>query len=124
MTLTNLSRVFLLFCCVALASCSTMPSDRTGPENAFSADAIWIDVRTVEEYSNDHIEGDLNAPIQSLDVATLASQLGLERDSEIRFYCASGGRAGRAQAMFEEAGFTNVSNAGGIEDAREQRQLK
>ena len=79
MTLTNLSRVFLLFCCVALASCSTMPSDRTGPENAFS---------------------------------------------EIRFYCASGGRAGRAQAMFEEAGFTNVSNAGGIEDAREQRQLK
>ena len=36
----------------------------------------------------------------------------------------SGGRAGRALIMLEEAGFTKAFNAGGISDAREQRKLR
>ena len=120
----HMIRFFMLIYCVVLASCSSMPSETSSAANGISADAVWIDVRTVEEYANDHIDGDMNVPIQTLDPATLAAQLGLQSDSEIVFYCASGGRAGRAKTMLEEAGFTNVINAGGIDDARELRRFK
>jgi phage shock protein E len=46
-----------------------------------------------------------------------------DKTTEIHLYCRSGGRAGRAMNALEDAGYTNVSNAGGIEDAREARAL-
>lgn len=85
------------------------------------ADEIWIDVRTVEEYAADHIEGDANIPLAQLDTTALATQYG--KDAEIVLYCRSGNRAGQAQALLEAAGFTNVSNAGGIGDVRTLRSI-
>jgi phage shock protein E len=85
------------------------------------ADPVWIDVRTVEEYSSDHIEGDTNIPLAELDAAKLATIY--DKDAEIMLYCRSGNRAGQARQILEAAGFTNVSNAGGIGDVRELREL-
>jgi len=85
------------------------------------AEQVCIDVRTVEEFSSDHIEGDANIPLASLDTAALASKYG--KDAELMLYCRSGNRAGQAKAQLEAAGFTNVTNAGGIGDVRELRKL-
>ena len=49
----NLSRVVMIFCCVVLAACSTMQPGSNAADLGYSEKAIWIDVRTVEEYSND-----------------------------------------------------------------------
>jgi phage shock protein E len=85
------------------------------------AEKIWIDVRSTEEYSQDHIEGDANIPLASLDAAALATKYG--KEAEIVLYCRSGNRAGQAKMQLEAAGFTHVSNAGSIGDVRKQREL-
>jgi len=85
------------------------------------ADPVWIDVRTVEEFSADHIEGDINMPLAELDVEKLAAQYG--KDAELMLYCRSGNRAGQALTTLEAAGFTKVHNAGGISDVRDLRAL-
>ena len=85
------------------------------------AEPVWIDVRTEGEYSQNHIDGDTNIPIATIDPLQLATQFG--KDAEINLYCQSGGRAGRAKEILEAAGFTNVSNVGGIDDVRELRDI-
>ena len=86
-----------------------------------TAEPIWIDVRTVSEYNQDHIDGDILIPHEQ--IVQKVSELLPDKTSEIHLYCRSGGRAGRALSALEEAGYTNDSNAGGIDDAREQRGL-
>jgi phage shock protein E len=120
MTLIKLP-VVLLF--LLLTACSSMGDMQSTAVDPMDADVVWIDVRTLEEYQNDHIDGDLNIPIQGFSAATVSEQLGLDKDAKIGLYCAGGGRAGRALIMLEEAGFTKAFNAGGISDAREQRGL-
>jgi phage shock protein E len=85
------------------------------------ADPVWIDVRTVEEYAADHIDGDANIPLAEIDVDALAATYG--KDAELMLYCRSGNRAGQAKTLLEAAGFSNVSNAGGIGDVRDLRDI-
>lgn len=85
------------------------------------AETIWIDVRSAEEYQASHIEGDLHIPYQGIVEGVAASRL--DKSDEIKLYCRSGGRAGKAKAALEAAGYTRVENAGGIEDVREERNL-
>lgn len=100
-----LTLVTVLFCCA----------------RAVLADPVWIDVRSVEEYSADHIDGDANIPLAALDAQALADKYG--KDAELMLYCRSGNRAGQAQEILKSAGFTNVTNAGGIADVRTLRGI-
>ena len=115
------TELFAVLSVLLMTSCSSMGGGQSDALNPMDTDVVWIDVRTLEEYQGDHIDGDLNMPIQAFSAAAVSSQLGLDKDAKIGLYCASGGRAGRALIMLEEAGFTNAFNAGGISDAREQR---
>ena len=90
-----------------LAACASTP------------EPVWIDVRTVEEYSADHIDGDANIPLATIDANQFAATYG--KDAEINLYCRSGNRAGQAKAILEAAGFTHVNNMGGIDDVRALR---
>lgn len=118
------SKLIVLLLTIFLSSCSSMNADQNTAASMVGSDIVWIDVRTIEEYQSDHIDGDRNIPIQTMNAATIVDQLGLNQDTRIGLYCASGGRAGRALIMLEEAGFTNAFNAGGISDARELRELR
>lgn len=82
---------------------------------------VWIDVRSVEEYGTNHIEGDANIPLATIDAEKLAAQYG--KDAEIMLYCRSGNRAGQAKELLEKAGFTHITNAGSIDDVRKLREL-
>ncbi|MGA0805055.1 MAG: rhodanese-like domain-containing protein [Pseudohongiellaceae bacterium] len=83
------------------------------------AEPVSIDVRTVEEYAADHIEGDLNLPLAELDTAAIAERFG--KDAELVLYCRTGNRSGQALEKLVAAGFPNVSNGGGIGDVRKLR---
>lgn len=85
------------------------------------AQQIWIDVRSDEEYHSEHIDGDTHIPLATLDAEALAARYG--KDAEIMLYCRSGNRAGQAKTLLENAGFTKVSNAGGIATVRELRNI-
>ena len=85
------------------------------------ADEVWIDVRTSMEHVVDNIEDDVRVPHD--DIVAGVSEHYPDKSSEIYLYCRSGGRAGQAADALHAAGYTNVTNAGGIDDARETRGL-
>lgn len=73
--------------------------------------AYVIDVRTKGEFSGAHYPGAVNIPVDTLDKHT--KKLGAP-DRPIVVYCASGARSSQAAALLRTAGFTNVTNAGGL----------
>lgn len=74
-----------------------------------------IDVRTPAEFAGGHLDGAVNIDIQSTD---FTSQIdGLDRNGSYVVYCRSGNRSGMAMAQMLDMGFTDVSNAGSVEEA-------
>jgi|MEHZ01.4.fsa_nt_MEHZ011248576.1_4 phage shock protein E len=88
--------------------CAANAQEVTGNE-------VWIDVRTPEEFQEQHVSEALN--IEFRDILAGITEAGIDKDAEILLYCGSGRRAGVAQGTLERAGFTNVTNVGGLEDA-------
>ncbi len=107
--MTNLIRKFAMLCFALAVSSSALAAQ------------VWIDVRTPEEFTADHIKGDTNIPLATIKPDELATKYG--KDAELMLYCRSGKRAGEAKALLDAAGFTKVSNAGGIVDVRKLRKL-
>ncbi len=76
---------------------------------------IYIDVRTPEEFASGHYPNAINHPVELIMQGILPE---LAKDTEINLYCRSGARAGIAQQMMQQAGFTNVTNKGGLSDLK------
>ncbi len=76
--------------------------------------AIWIDVRTAEEFAQGHIEGSINVPYELIgdEINAIARDV----DSDVRVYCRSGHRSGIAKNTLNGLGYANVINEGGFED--------
>lgn len=71
-----------------------------------------IDVRTKEEYDAGHIEGAILFDIQDMMQGVF---LDVDKNEAITLYCGSGNRAMMAKSLLERAGFTNVTNGGGMD---------
>lgn len=95
---------------------------RKPTESAAAVKSVWIDVRSASEHRADNIEGDPRISWDAITPEVL--QRYPDKSTEIHLYCAAGGRAGRAAESLRAAGYTNVSNAGGIDDARSARELE
>jgi thioredoxin len=77
-----------------------------------SADAGQIlDVRTIDEYNNGHIEGAILADISSNLFQEVASKL--DKDKPVFVYCLSGGRSSAAANQLKEMGFKSITNLSG-----------
>ena len=73
--------------------------------------AVLLDVRTPQEYSEGHIPGSKNVPLQTIDKVTSITE---NKDTALFVYCYSGARSRQATAMLQHMGYTNVQNIGGI----------
>ncbi len=72
-----------------------------------------IDVRTTAEFKDEAYPGAINIPLAILP----ARMHELEpRTTPIVLYCASGARSGQAMRFLKQNGFTDVVNAGGLDD--------
>ncbi|MEI6875925.1 MAG: rhodanese-like domain-containing protein [Spirochaetota bacterium] len=75
------------------------------------AGARIIDVRTASEFKGGAYPKAINMPLDGL-------QTKIDRlkplDQPIIVYCASGARSAQAAGMLKKAGFTDVSNGGGL----------
>jgi phage shock protein E len=78
--------------------------------------ATIIDVRTSDEYADGHYKGAVNIPVNALPGKL--DSLGA-KDKPIIVYCASGSRSAVAMTMLKARGFTDVTNAGGLDDMPE-----
>jgi len=84
-----------------------------------AAGAKVVDVRSPMEYQTSHWPGAINIPVG--DVAKRLAEFG-PTSQPIVVYCHSGNRSGRAQAILQKAGYTDVTNAGGLSDLRQAMQ--
>ena len=79
---------------------------------------LWIDVRSTSEHKQGHIAGHHHIPHRQL--ATQIAAVTTDLNASISLYCAAGVRAQAGKETLESIGYTNVTNVGGIEDARQQ----
>lgn len=81
--------------------------------------AIWIDVRTPEEFSTGHVTGAVNIPYEI--IGSEVSSITRDVDSDIRVYCRSGRRSGVAKDTLNGLGYANVINEGGFEELQQRK---
>ena len=92
--------------------------------------AVYVDVRTEQEFRNGHVPGARNIAVFIPDPATnrmapnpefLTTVEGaIAKDTKIIVGCQAGGRSQQAGMLLDQAGFTDVSNMqGGFGGARD-----
>ena len=79
----------------------------------FSHAFTVIDVRTMDEWNSGHLESAINIEWQNIT----SIQSNIPKNEEIYLYCRSGYRSGKATKILLDSGYTNVINAGSIEEA-------
>lgn len=86
-----------------------------------SSEAVYVDVRTEEEFAQGHPEGAINIPVMFLrpgqpqpnpDFLAVAEKV-LPKDKKLVVGCMAGGRSQRACEILEDAGFTDLTNVRG-----------
>ncbi|MBP7401112.1 MAG: rhodanese-like domain-containing protein [Clostridia bacterium] len=75
---------------------------------------LLVDVRTPEEFASSHIPGAENIEYTGI-VEALAAR-GVPKDQRIYLYCRSGNRSSIAAGTLAKAGYTAVTDFGGIID--------
>ncbi|WP_346670721.1 rhodanese-like domain-containing protein [Faecalicoccus acidiformans] len=73
--------------------------------------AVLIDVRTKEEYDQGHIPNSINLPLSELDQILKEVP---DKNTPLFVYCQSGSRSARAAKSMKKAGYSDVTNIGGI----------
>jgi phage shock protein E len=73
-------------------------------------DALFVDVRTPDEYAAGHVAGARLIPVDEFE-ARLA-ELAPYRDQRVVLYCRTGRRSGIALDILQRHGFTAAENAG------------
>jgi phage shock protein E len=76
---------------------------------------VHIDVRTQDEYLDDHNDHAINLPLHELtdysDIARTVLEK-IPKDTSIKVFCLSGGRSAVAKQVLESLGYTDVENMG------------
>ena len=75
--------------------------------------AAIIDVRTEEEFEEEHYPNAICIPVN--EIAQRAAEIG-PKDRPVVLYCASGARSAYAARILKSLGFSKVINAGGLYD--------
>ena len=87
-----------------------------------SNEIILIDVRSLEEVKTGIIQDAIHIEWTQIDEEI--NNIDLTKDQPIYLYCRSGNRSGKAAVTLEKIGFTNVINAGGIDEAAKKLEKK
>ena len=82
-------------------------------EDKIKAGAVVVDVRSVDEFEDEHFPKALNIPVGEL--ANRAAEIG-PKDKTVVLYCASGARSAMGAKILKSLGYQDVTNAGGIGD--------
>lgn len=78
-------------------------------------DSIIIDVRSIEEVKTGIIKDAIHIDWENILFGI--DNINIAKNQTIFLYCRSGNRSGKAKSILESAGYTNIINLGGINDA-------
>jgi len=77
-------------------------------EQYLAHNAIIVDVRTPQEFNQEHCLNSLNIPLNLLE----SRYTELDQNQNIILCCASGGRSGMALSFLKSKGYNKIINAG------------
>ena len=80
--------------------------------------AKLVDVRTSDEYNDNHIEGALLLTLDDIDADRAKDVIG-DIDTYVIVYCKSGVRSSEAKKKLTNLGYTNVYDLGSINNWKE-----
>ena len=78
-----------------------------------AAGAKIVDVRSPAEFKDEAYPGAVNIPLPLLPLRIKELE---PKSAPIVLYCASGARSGQGMRFLKQNGFTDVINAGGLDD--------
>jgi phage shock protein E len=81
--------------------------------NKIKSGALVVDVRTEEEYEEEHYPDAMNIPVDQ--VQQRLTEFG-DKNKSVIVYCASGARSAFAAKLLRNVGYIDVTNAGGLND--------
>lgn len=77
--------------------------------------AKLYDVRTAEEYAEGHFAPAENLPLQDIEQGKLPA---VDKSTMLYVYCRTGSRSAQAAAKLRDAGFTQITDLGGLTDVQ------
>lgn len=80
-------------------------------ENKNNPDFVILDIRTSEEYDNEHIAESVMLDFYADDFKDELDEL--DKSKTYLVYCRSGNRSGQSMPIMEDLGFMNVYDMGG-----------
>lgn len=83
---------------------------------------LIIDVRTKGEWSSGHLQSAVHLPLDKF--AINITSLVKDKQKSVYLYCRSGNRSGKAHQIMQNLGYTNATNAGGIDKASQLLEIK
>ena len=83
---------------------------------------IIIDVRTVQEWDNGHLEGAVLIPYDQ--IGERIGSVVKDKSKKIYLYCRTGHRAKIAKEALEKLGYKDIINLGSLEDATKTMKRK
>ena len=120
-------RILVLTAALLLSGCAASPEESGGKINyqqVTAAEAvslmdteeeyIILDVRTREEYENEHIPGAICIPNETIGAKEIPELP--DKNQLILVYCRSGNRSKQAAEKLAALGYTNIVEFGGIID--------
>ena len=75
--------------------------------------AQLLDVRTAEEFDSGHFAGAINLDVEDIIAGKLPDAA---KHTQLYVYCRSGNRSAQAVSLLKQAGFTNITDLGGLAD--------
>jgi rhodanese-related sulfurtransferase len=103
-----------------VSACGSTGGEAPGVREVAAAEAVQmleartvIDVRTPEEFASGHVTGAVNIPVEAADFSDRIGEL--DPKASYLVYCRSGRRSAIAADIMDEAGFTDVVDAGGLQ---------
>lgn len=84
---------------------------------ALAGGDIWVDVRSQEEYRQEHLTGAIHIP--HTEIARGISQRYPDRNTPLNLYCRSGRRSQLATEALQALGYSRAVNRGGLEQLKQ-----
>lgn len=113
--------MFALLAPLAVSACSGDDSATAetvvipAPTTVQKGMLVLLDVRTPDEFAAGHLQGATNIDAEDPSFADKIADL--DKDGHYVVYCHSGRRSAIAVQAMRDAGFTDVTDAGGIQEA-------
>ena len=119
--------LMILFCICLLTGCGgekkvdkndNVVSYMEAKEKIINDGAILLDVRTIDEYNEKHIDGAILLPLEEIEEDKISSIVN-SKDSPIIVYCKSGNRSHQALLKLQALGYSEIYDLGAMSNWKE-----